>query len=67
MAALRRAGGMHAIDAMNHFLLSAETFIVGRAIGVGREKGEVEKDEEGMQLVKSLGQRMSWLLKRLYG
>ena len=28
---------------------------------------EVEKDEEGMQAVKALGQRMAWLLKKLHG
>jgi len=67
VAAFRRSGAMHAIDTMNHFLVSQEIFIVGRAIGVGRDKGEVEKDEEGMQLVKTLGQRMAWLLKKLYG
>ena len=65
VAAFRRSGAMHAVDTMNHFLLSQEIFIVGRAIGVGREKGEVEKDEEGMQLAAALGQRMSWLLKKL--
>ena len=54
-------------DSMNHFLLSQQIFIVGRAVGVGREKGEAEKDEEGVQLAKSLGQRMGWLLKKLYG
>jgi hypothetical protein len=52
---------------MNHFLLSQEIFIVGRAIVLGRDKGDVEKDEEGMQSVKTLGQRMAWLLKKLYG
>ena len=67
IAALRRAGGMHAIDSMNHFLLSQEIFIVGRVIGVGREKGEVEKDQEGIQWAKTLGQKMAWLLKKLYG
>jgi multimeric flavodoxin WrbA len=66
VAALRRTGGMHAIDSMNHFLLSQEFFIAGRAIGFGKEKGEVEKDEEGIQLVKSLGQRMAWLMKRVF-
>ena len=65
VAAFRRSGGMHAIDSMNHFLLSQEIFIVGRAIGIGRDKGEVEKDEEGMQLVRSLGQRMAWLMRRI--
>lgn len=32
----------------------------------GRDKGEVEKDEEGLQGVKALGQRMAWLLKKLH-
>ena len=67
VAAFRRTGAMHAVDSMNHFLLSQQIFIVGRAVGVGREKGEAEKDEEGVQLAKSLGQRMGWLLKKLYG
>ena len=67
VAAFRRSGAMHAVDSMNHFLLSQQIFIVGRAVGVGREKGEAEKDEEGVQQAKSLGQRMGWLLKKCYG
>ena len=67
VAAVRRTGAMHTVDTMNHFLLSMEMIIAGRAIGVGRDKGEVEKDEEGMLSVKALGQRMAWLLKKLYG
>ena len=67
VAAFRRSGAMHAVDSMNHFFLSQQIFIVGRAVGVGREKGEAEKDEEGVQLAKSLGHRMGWLLKKLYG
>jgi multimeric flavodoxin WrbA len=34
-------------------------------IGVGRDKGEVEKDEEGIQTMKVLGQNMAWLLKNM--
>jgi len=67
VAAVRRSGGMHTIDSMNHFLLGQEIFIAGRALGIGKEKGEVEKDEEGMQLAKTLGQRMAVLLKKLHG
>jgi multimeric flavodoxin WrbA len=67
VAAVRRSGAMHTIDTMNHFFLSQSIIIVGRCIGVGREKGEVEKDEEGIRMVKDLGQRMAWLLKKLYG
>jgi multimeric flavodoxin WrbA len=67
VAAVRRSGAVHTLDTINHFFLSGEMVIVGRVIGVGREKGEVEKDEEGVQLAKTLGQRMAWLLKKIYG
>ena len=65
IACFRRSGGMHTVDAMNHFFLSNEVIIAGRALGVARERGDVEKDEEGMQVATTLGQRMTWLLKRL--
>jgi multimeric flavodoxin WrbA len=63
----RRTGAVHTTDTMSHFFLSMEMVIAGRAIGVGRDKGDVEKDEEGLQLAKALGQRMAWLLKKLHG
>ena len=66
VVALRRTGAIHTLDSMNHFFLAGQMIIIGRAIGVGRDKGEVEKDEEGIQSVKLLGQRMAWLLKKLY-
>jgi multimeric flavodoxin WrbA len=67
VVAVRRFGSMHTLDTMNHFFLAGQMIIIGRGIGIGRDKGEVEKDEEGMQAVKALGQRMAWLLKKLYG
>ena len=36
-------------------------------IGVGREIGDVEKDEEGVATMRTLGRNMAWLLKRLNG
>ena len=38
-----------------------------RSIGVGRNIGEVEKDEEGVDAMRVLGENMAWLLKRLAG
>jgi len=67
VAAVRRAGAVHTLDTMNHFFLSMEMIIIGRAIGVGRDEGDVEKDKEGLMLVNALGQRMAWLMKKLYG
>jgi multimeric flavodoxin WrbA len=65
VVAVRRSGAIHTLDTMSHFFLAGQMIIVGRGIGVGRDKGEVEKDEEGIQAVKALGQRMAWLLKKL--
>lgn len=67
VVAVRRSGAIHALDTMDHFFLGGEIVIVGRAIGMGREIGEVEKDAEGIGLVKSLGQRMAWVLEKLHG
>jgi len=67
LVALRRSGGISTLDTMNHFFLAGQMFIVGRGIAFGREIGEVEKDDEGMGLVKLVGQRMAWLLKKIYG
>jgi len=65
LVALRRSGGISTLDTMNHFFLSGQMIIVGRGIAFGREIGEVEKDDEGIGLVKLLGKRMAWLLKKI--
>jgi multimeric flavodoxin WrbA len=66
VAAARRSGAVYTLDTMGHFFLSMEMIIVGRAVGIGRDKGDVEKDEEGMALAEVLGKRMAWVLKRVY-
>jgi multimeric flavodoxin WrbA len=68
VVAVRRAGAIHAFDAMNHFFLISEMIIPGSSywnIAIGREIGEVERDEEGIQTMKVLGRNMAWLLKKL--
>ncbi len=68
VVAVRRAGAMHAFDALNHFFLISEMIVPGSSywnIGIGREPGEVEKDEEGIHTMKVLGQNMAWLLKKV--
>jgi multimeric flavodoxin WrbA len=66
--AVRRGGAIHAFDSINHFFLINEMIIPGSIywnIGIGREKGEVLKDEEGMKTMKVLGENMAWLLKKV--
>jgi multimeric flavodoxin WrbA len=66
LVAMRRAGAVSSLDTMNHFIMLAQMINVGMGFCIGAKKGEVEKDEEGMGLVKSLGQRMAWLLKKIH-
>jgi len=68
VVAVRRAGAIHALDALNHFFLISEMIIPGSSywnIGIGWEPGDVEKDEEGIQTMKTLGRNMAWLLKKV--
>ena len=68
VVAVRRAGAIHAFDSLNHFFLIGEMIVVGSSywnIGIGREKGEVAGDEEGMGGMKALGENIGWLLKKL--
>lgn len=70
VVAVRRAGSVHTFDAINHFFTIGQMIIPGSSywnIGIGREKGEVEKDEEGMQTMRTLGRNMAWLLKKIKG
>ncbi len=70
VVAVRRAGGIHVFDSINHFYLINEMIIPGSSywnIGIGREKGEVKEDAEGMETMRKLGENMAWLLKRLNG
>jgi multimeric flavodoxin WrbA len=68
VVSVRRAGAMHAFDALNHFFLVSEMIVPGSSywnIGIGLQPGDVERDEEGIRTMKTLGQNMAWLLKKV--
>lgn len=70
VVSVRRSGAIHVFDTLNHFFTIGQMIIVGSSywnIGVGREIGEVEKDEEGLLTMSTLGKNMAWLIKKLYG
>jgi multimeric flavodoxin WrbA len=66
LVAVRRTGGSSTLDGLNHYLTYSE-MIVATAnywnVIHGRIPGEVEKDEEGKQIMEVLGSKMAWLLK----
>jgi len=69
VVAVRRAGAMHAFSSLNNFFLINQMIIPGSSywnIGIGRTPGEVKNDKEGLQTMKTLGQNMAWLLKKLH-
>jgi len=68
IVAVRRAGAMHTFDTLNHFFLINQMLVAGSTywnIGIGRDKGDVEKDEEGIKTMVTLGQNMAYVLKKL--
>ncbi|PIQ90982.1 MAG: FMN reductase [Candidatus Omnitrophica bacterium CG11_big_fil_rev_8_21_14_0_20_41_12] len=68
VVAVRRGGAIHAFDTINHFFTISEMIIVGSLywnIGIGRQIGDVEKDEEGLNTMDILGKNMAWLLKKI--
>lgn len=67
VASARRSGALCAVDAMNHFFLNHEMFVVGSTywnIGYGKMPGDVLKDEEGLANMDNLAKNMIWLLQK---
>lgn len=68
VAAARRGGALNTVDAMNHFFLVQDMYVVGSSywgMAYGRMPSEVEQDSEGMETMISLGRNMAHLLKAL--
>ncbi|SPQ01848.1 conserved hypothetical protein [Candidatus Sulfobium mesophilum] len=70
IVAARRAGAAHVFSSLNYFFLIGQMIVPGSSywnIGIGREPGEVKNDSEGLQTMKTLGQNIAWLLKKIHG
>ena len=69
VVSLRRGGGIHAFDSINHLFQICQMFMVGSTywnLGFGgRDGGEVVNDAEGMENMRDLGRSMAFLLKKL--
>jgi multimeric flavodoxin WrbA len=68
VVAVRRCGGIHVFDSINHFFTINQMIIPGSSywnVGLGREEGEAAHDEEGVRTMRTLGRNMAWLLKKI--
>ena len=66
VVAVRRGGAVPVLDSINHMFLMSRMIVPGSTywnLGLGREKGEVENDAEGLRNMRDLGQTIAWLLK----
>ncbi len=68
VVAVRRSGANHAFNSLNHFFFISQMIVPGSRywnMGVARDIGEFEKDEEGLLTMEVLGRNMAWLLAKL--
>lgn len=68
VVAVRRGGAIHAFDTINHFFGINSMITVGSSywnMGLGGQPGEVKNDAEGIATMKTLGNNMAWLVKRI--
>ena len=70
VVAARRGGLVPTFYSLNNMFFLGQMIIPCSSywnICFGREKGEVENDEEGIQTMKVLGENIAWLLKKIHG
>jgi multimeric flavodoxin WrbA len=68
VVAVRRAGSLPAFQAMNCFFFVEQMIVPGSTywnLGMGKEKGDVVEDDEGMETMLNLGANIAYLLKKL--
>ncbi|MGD1083123.1 MAG: flavodoxin family protein [Verrucomicrobiota bacterium] len=64
VVAVRRGGGTHAFDTMNHMFLMSGAIVPGSTywnLGFGLDKGDVAMDNEASRNMRDLGQTIAWL------
>jgi multimeric flavodoxin WrbA len=64
VVAVRRGGGTHAFDTINHMFLMSGAIVPGSTywnLGFGLDKGDVAKDDEAARNMDDLGQTIAWL------
>lgn len=66
LVAVRRIGGISALEQLNRYFAAADMVLVSASappLIYGLKPGEAEQDEEGVQAARTLGRNMAWILK----
>ncbi|HEY3450331.1 MAG TPA: flavodoxin family protein [Myxococcales bacterium] len=70
VVAVRRGGGTHVFDTINHMFLMSGVIVPGSSywnLGFGLEPGGAARDEEGLANMRHLGATIRWLGAALEG
>jgi multimeric flavodoxin WrbA len=68
VSAVRRSGGMHTLDSIQHFFLIQGMIVPGSCywnMSLSRDLGDYDKDEEGIATMKTLGENIVWVTQKL--
>lgn len=68
VVAVRRAGSIHAFNTINHTMHLSQMVMTGSTywnLGIGREKGDIQSDGEGLNNMRHLGKVIDWLCKTM--
>ena len=67
VTAVRRSGGIHTLDSIQHFFLINDMIIPGSTywnMSLARDLDEFAKDAEGVRTMERLGENIVWLLEK---
>jgi multimeric flavodoxin WrbA len=68
VTAVRRAGGLHTLDSMQHFFLIQSMVVPGSSywnMSLALEPSDFDADSEGIATMDTLGENIVWLLQKL--
>jgi multimeric flavodoxin WrbA len=68
VSAVRRAGGIHTLDSIQHFFLINEMIVPGSSywnMSLSRDLGDYGNDGEGINTMRRLGENIVWLLTKI--
>lgn len=66
--AVRRTGGLHAFDSINHFFLINDMMVPGSSywnMSLSGDIGDFDNDVEGKATMKRLAENISWLVEKI--